>query len=460
MIYCKHQVAHSNCRSARTNLLSWIFNKDGQPCAQGITPNAGIRINTGSETFQRIPEVSAHTAHKTLGHCKDPAGNQNRQRQVITEKSNQAARFVARSPLTRDEAWTYYFAIYLPSIGYPLPNCHFNKQELDKVQRTFMSEIIAKCGYNRKTKREIIYGPSHLGGANFRTLYSVQGVGQISTLLRNWRSPCQAGQLLRIAVAWAQYVAGISTPLFEDIRTPLPHLEAKWISSVRAYLQYVGATIELDEPYTTVREREHDWHIMDAIIQSGQFSLTEIRQLNYCRLYLQSTTISDITNANGDVMDKYMYQGEINHSSSSINKWHRVNQERPADKHWLLWQKATKLWSTDDGRLHQPLGKWLIVPSQQRRCWPAYGTPQGQIFLRVTNGIVRFKRYRITREDRDHEGWYQVSSVRSNHKNGAGRRVSNFPRTSEKRCSNGADGKSTPTDMAEQISCTKDSNLN
>jgi hypothetical protein len=213
---------------------------------------------------------------------------------------------------------------------------------------------------------------------------------------------------LRIAVAWAQYVAGISTPLFEDIRTPLPHLEAKWISSVRAYLQYVGATIELDEPYTTVREREHDWHIMDAIIQSGQFSLTEIRQLNYCRLYLQSTTISDITNANGDVMDKYMYQGEINHSSSSINKWHRVNQERPADKHWLLWQKATKLWSTDDGRLHQPLGKWLIVPSQQRRCWPAYGTPQGQIFLRITNGIVRFKRYRITREDRDHEGWYQV----------------------------------------------------
>jgi hypothetical protein len=167
-----------------------------------------------------------------------------------------------------------------------------------------MSEIFAKCGFNRKTKREILYGPAHLGGANFRTLYSVQGIGQVLTMIKFWRSPCQAGQLLRIAVAWAQYVAGISNPIFEDVGTHLPQLETKWISSLREYLQYTRCTIELDEAYLLKREREHDWHIMDAIVQCGLFSPAEIRQLNYCRLYLQVSTISDLATAQGESIDK------------------------------------------------------------------------------------------------------------------------------------------------------------
>ena len=348
-------------------LLSWTFNKHGCPLAQGLTGNQGIRIATGKGQYQQIPEVSAHTAHKTLGHYKDPAGNQNRQRQILTDKSNKAAGFVATSPLTREEAWTYYFAIYLPSVGYPLPNCHFTKHELDRIQRKFMSVIIAKCGFNRKTKREILYGPAHLGGANFRSLYSVQGVGQVTTLVKFWRSPSQAGQLLRIAVAWAQYAAGISTPIFEDTSSSLPHVEAKWITSLRAYLQHVGGTVELDNTYVTKHEREHDWHIMDAILQSGQFAPAAIQQLNYCRLYLQATTLSDIANAEGNYMDPHLVNGRLNHYASSIQKWHKVNQSRPAEEHWKLWQEATKLWSTTDGKLHQPLGKWLVPPSQQRQ---------------------------------------------------------------------------------------------
>jgi hypothetical protein len=89
--------------------LSWTFNTEGRPFAQGIAETEGICIKTGPNQVQNIPEVSAHTAHKTLGHYKDPAGNQNRQSQILKEKSNKAAAFVARSPLNRDEAWTYYF---------------------------------------------------------------------------------------------------------------------------------------------------------------------------------------------------------------------------------------------------------------------------------------------------------------------------------------------------------------
>jgi hypothetical protein len=81
--------------------------------------------------------------------------------------------------LTREEAWTYYYACYLLSIGYPLVNSYFTEAQLTNTQQRAMSIIFAKCGYNRNTKREILYGPLEVGGANFRTLYDQQGIGQI-----------------------------------------------------------------------------------------------------------------------------------------------------------------------------------------------------------------------------------------------------------------------------------------
>jgi hypothetical protein len=171
-------------------LIAWRFLDSGRPILQaGVSKfPLSIRIEAQSDnsTTQMIPGMSAFTAHKTLGLYKDPNGAKVRQGKELTDKCAKAAEFISRSPLNREEAWTYYFAIYLPSVGYPLPSCHFTKPVPDKIQRSTMSAMIAKCGYNRKTKREIVYGPAHLGGANFRSLYSVQGVGQTISFLKYW----------------------------------------------------------------------------------------------------------------------------------------------------------------------------------------------------------------------------------------------------------------------------------
>jgi hypothetical protein len=47
-----------------------------------------------------------------------------------------------------------------------------------------MAQIIPKCGFNRNTKRDIIFGPMELGGANFRHLYDQQGIGQVQLFLK------------------------------------------------------------------------------------------------------------------------------------------------------------------------------------------------------------------------------------------------------------------------------------
>ena len=119
--------------------------------------------------MQDIKFRSAFTAHKTLGHRKDPSGNQGKQYEVLLDKSNDAGKFVARSALQHKDTWTYYFAIYLTSIGYPLANCHFSLKELTTIQQKAMNIIFAKCGFCRNTARVILFGPACLGERLFGT---------------------------------------------------------------------------------------------------------------------------------------------------------------------------------------------------------------------------------------------------------------------------------------------------
>ena len=156
----------------------------------------------------------------------------------LKAKSNKSVEFLHQCFLTPEEAWTFYYACYLPSIGYPLANSHFTAAQLTNIQRKGKSLIIVKCGYNRNTKLvAIIYGPLEYGGAFFGTLYDQRGIlGQVQLYLRHcWRMQTNAGKLLRCVDEWAQYCAGTSDPLMEHVRKDLPHLETKWLRSLREY---------------------------------------------------------------------------------------------------------------------------------------------------------------------------------------------------------------------------------
>ena len=110
---------------------------------------------------------------------------------------------------------------------------------------------------------------------------------------------------------WAQYSTGTSTPLLEDVYSTLPHLETRWLQSLRAYLAQIHANLQLDKTGVAPLERQGDEFIMDRIIASGKFSNAKIKQLNYCRMYLGALTISDLSTATGDYLDNAKLDGEL-----------------------------------------------------------------------------------------------------------------------------------------------------
>ena len=247
-----------------------------------------------------------------------------------------------------------------------------------------MSIIVPKCGFNRHTKRAILYGPVILGGANFRLLSVEQGIRQTQYFLKHWRQDSTAGKLLKCTLAWLQLSVGVSYSVLDDPHSLLPHMESKWIASLRSFLAQVKASIILDEPQVPEIQREHDAHIMDLVLRSEKFKPHEVRKINYCRLFLQAVTISDITTTSGNCLDPVKLTGSPS-ITSSLTRWHTINQDRPSESEWSLWRRANRIWSHGNGTLIQPLGRWILPIHKQRQQHFAY-RHGGRLYIKTIDG--------------------------------------------------------------------------
>lgn len=234
-----------------------------------------------------------------------------------------------------------------------------------------MGKIIAKCGYNRNSRREVMYGPTFLGGAGFIPWATLQGEGQVLNFLQHWRSSSKTTSLLRISLAWAQYQAGISQSILLNVDCPLPHVEAKWILSLRSFLSEADAELEVDQAHLYPPQRQNDQHLMDIAYESGRFTLKEQKLINYCRLYLQVTTVSDITNLQGNSIQPGARDGDRDQLISCPKELQAV-QARSDYKSWRCWIRLINLISKSNGKLRQPLGHWLVPANQLKRRWRSY----------------------------------------------------------------------------------------
>lgn len=251
-----------------------------------------------------------------------------------------------------------------------------------------MSIIVPRCGFNRNTKKAILFGPLALGGACFRSLSVQRGISQVMTFIRQWRKQSTAGKLLHITVSWFQAQVGVSFSFLDCVHDPFPHLESKWLRSLRSFLATINAKLRLDTPYLPELQRLHDFCIMDVILSSGKFTSVEICKLNYCRLYLKAVTLSDLTCINGQKLDHNKTSG--NHSCiSSYTCGTSIYQERPSKSAaWKLWKAANLLWSTRDGHLIQPLGDWVLPLHKLCQRHPAYRF-SGRLWVQIQDRHIK-----------------------------------------------------------------------
>ena len=99
---------------------------------------------------------------------------------------------------------------------------------------------------------------------------------------------------------------------------------------------------------------------------------------NYCRLFLNAITLLDITHTTGTRLDGSKLNGDPSiYSSKRIGN--SIHQERPSDKEWKLWQREARLWSDENGNLHEPLDPWILQFKEQRMRHRSYVQADGRV---------------------------------------------------------------------------------
>eukprot|EP00957_Ditylum_brightwellii_P212258 15367141-Ditylum_brightwellii.AAC.2 len=131
--------------------------------------------------------------------------------------------------------------------------------------------------------------PSQYSVAEFTPLYHVQGIQQV------------------------QHQSGWYKPILECTAIAMPHVKARFIPSLCNYLRKTGMHVDMKYNGVYPCQRINDRHIMTTVIYSSLF----LRQLNYCRVNLGVTMLSDITLADSSTLDPHMRLGNILLYSSS-----------------------------------------------------------------------------------------------------------------------------------------------
>ena len=239
------------------------------------------------------------------------------------------------------------------------------------IQSKSMPKIFAKCGYNRNTSKCIMYGPSALGGAGFRPLYVTQGTQMVQHFLKHWRSQnTTTGKLLRAVLSWTQYQAGVSYSLLHNTDSYLPHVQSKFISTVRGYLSDIDGYITLDEDFVPQPLRKQDTTLMDVALNAAIFSKKQINQINAVRMHLGVTHLSEICNAQGTHIRKTLLEGEQDHYYTP-NPVEMV-QAPPGRASKRQWKRLLQLITQPhSNKLKKSLGKWLLHHSG-RGFWKYY----------------------------------------------------------------------------------------
>jgi hypothetical protein len=154
------------------HVLHFEFDPSGKPRPTLDRHDDKIFVQD-SETKANIAIAAKRVfdTHKTLGHNKSPQTNTRVILQEIQQKANRLAMLIAMSPITRQGAQLAYHTVFIPSIKYSLPQSFYTQQELQNAQASSINTILAKCGYNRRTARAIIYAPPNFAGGGFLPWY-------------------------------------------------------------------------------------------------------------------------------------------------------------------------------------------------------------------------------------------------------------------------------------------------
>jgi hypothetical protein len=209
-------------------------------------------------------------------------------------------------------------------LSYTLGASTLTKLACKKIMSTFSSWATAKLGFARSMASSIRHGPFALGGAQLKDLWTEQGLAHLILLRLHLRYPDEPNTSMLISLPHLQLDAGtpvqVLTTGFSAVNR---YVVRSWLQHTWSFMHDLDLCLDLLDHWLPQSQRENDLSLMDFFADSTSNTKTQtsiLRQANMCRLYIQATTLSDITDGQGLSINQQAWSGnQMTDRSSTYN---------------------------------------------------------------------------------------------------------------------------------------------
>ena len=222
-------------------------------------------VNQECPPTTKIKVIDENTEVKYLGVYCSPNGTSKKQSRDLILKSRQIENCIKNKCISREEANTIYFNIWIPRIKYSLIATHLTEGKCNEVQKPILQVILPKMGIPENSKIEWIHRHRNAGGLGLYDIWDIQGSLKVQYIVEQIRKNRELGVLMKRNIELVHRESGIHFLPCSD-REPPSYLHDTWIKKVWRYTWETGISII----YTGINEqnvsKNNDKHIMDLFI--------------------------------------------------------------------------------------------------------------------------------------------------------------------------------------------------
>jgi hypothetical protein len=209
----------------------------------------------------------------------------------------------------------------------------------NNISKRTTRAVIRAMHTNRSLPRILAFTGTKLLGLGLRHHYCTQGISHIKQLVQHTRQQDENRKMYRIILDYGQLLAGVQYPILQHPKPKPPHVKDPLLTTICQFLSDSQLNIVIPDIYIPKPLRENNQNIMGELLKMEKSPIS-IQRVNQCRLFLQVTWLSEMTDPQGNtvLLEFLDFTGTHTDVSRSNLRW--PIQALPPPKSWEIWKKT------------------------------------------------------------------------------------------------------------------------
>ena len=384
----------------------WSYQKESEHQITLEDENGNTQIVTRLQTDQGF---------KGLGIITAPDGNWNDHvKYIINEKIKPWNQSIQSSYLQRQDVYRAAFTSIFKTIDYTLPATSMSTSQCQSINSELHKRFLPKIGIDSHLPLVYRYSPKKYQGLASLNVETKQYIENLKMFLYHVSTGSQLGKSIQLILEAMHIQMGTHLHIFS-----LPYDKYKclntsgWINHIWKMSWKYNIKVRGYYEKPTIA-REHDYALMDRLIEADLYNDDDIQKINRCRLYLNVINISDIVNGQGTRISTPILQHRRDHERRSKYQW--PVQPYPPKSDWSAWDDAIhNIWTKSETYvIHKKLGAWTNTPHFETD-WK-YSTTTQLLYYKISSFAMNvYSRQQSSQSRAENNQFHQVGIINIDH---------------------------------------------